>query len=85
MKALSRASGLTDLMAKNGLTPAALDACYASKKTQAPVIAMTNDAWSTRKIRGTPAFFLNGKGVETNEWAGLEPLLRAALNLKPKA
>ena len=85
MKALSRASGLTDLMAKNGLTPAALDACYASKKTQAPVIAMTNDAWSTRKIRGTPAFFLNGKALETSEWAGLEPLLRAALNLKPKA
>ncbi|MFZ4746296.1 MAG: DsbA family protein [Sphingomonas sp.] len=85
MKALSRASGLTALMAKRGLAPAALDACYASKASQAPVISMTNDAWSTRKIPGTPAFFLNGKAVDTNEWAGLEPLLRAALNLKPKA
>jgi protein-disulfide isomerase len=85
MKALSRASGLTALMAKRGLAPAALNACYASKAAQAPVIAMTNDAWSTRKIPGTPAFFLNGKAIETNEWAGLEPLLRAALNLKPKA
>ena len=85
MKALSRASGLTALMTKRGVTPVALDACYASKAAQAPVIAMTNDAWSTRKIPGTPAFFLNGKAIETNEWAGLEPLLRAALNLKPKA
>ncbi len=85
MKAMSRTSGLTALMAKRGVSPAALDACFASKAAQAPVITMTNDAWSTRKIPGTPAFFLNGKAVETNEWAGLEPLLRAALNLKPKA
>ena len=46
---------------------------------------MTNDAWNTRKIPGTPAFFLNGKTIETNNWDGIEPLLRAALNLKPKA
>jgi protein-disulfide isomerase len=85
MKALSRASGLTALMAKRGVGPAVLDACYASKAAQTPVLAMTNDAWNTRKIPGTPAFFLNGKAIETNEWAGVEPLLRAALNLKPKA
>jgi protein-disulfide isomerase len=85
MKALSRASGLTALMAKRGVAPAALDACYASKAAQAPVLAMTNDAWNTRKIPGTPAFFLNGKAIETNEWVGIEPLVRAALNLKPKA
>ena len=85
MKALSRASGLTALMAKRGVTPAALAACYASRAAQAPVLAMTNDAWNTRKIPGTPAFFLNGKMIETNEWADIEPLVRAALNLKPKA
>ncbi len=85
MKAMSRVSGLTALMVKRGVSAVALDACYASKAAQAPVITMTNDAWSTRKIPGTPAFFLNGKAVETNEWAGLEPLLRAALNMKPKA
>lgn len=84
MKALSLASGLTDLMAKRGLAPAALDACYASKVAQAPVLAMTKDAWNIRKITGTPAFFVNGKLVESTEWAGLEPQLRAALNLKPK-
>ncbi len=85
MKALSRASGLTAIMGKRGVTPAALDACYASKAAQAPVLAMTNDAWNTRKIPGTPAFFLNGKQIEPNAWAEIEPLLRTALNLKPKA
>jgi Thioredoxin len=85
MKAMSRASGLTAVMAKRGVPAAALDACYASKAAQAPVLAMTNDAWNTKKIPGTPAFFLNGKAIETNTWGGIEPLLRAALNLKPKA
>ncbi|UVO52783.1 DsbA family protein [Sphingomonas sp. SUN039] len=85
MKALSRASGLTAIMAKRGVAPAALDACYASKVAQAPVLAMTNDAWNTRKIPGTPAFFLNGAAIETNTWGGIEPLLRTALHLKPKA
>jgi protein-disulfide isomerase len=85
MKALSQASGLTGLMAKRGVTPTALNACFASKAAQAPVLAMTNDAWHTRKISGTPTFFLNGKVVEGNTWDSIEPLLRAALKLKPKA
>ena len=85
MKALSQASGLTALMAKRGVAPAALNACYASKAAQAPVLAMTNDAWRTRKIPGTPAFFLNGKAVEGNSWEAVEPLLRDALKMKPKA
>ena len=85
MKAISRASGLTTIMAKRGVTPTTLDACYASKAAQAPVIAMTNDAWNTRKIPGTPAFFLNGTALETNRWDGVEPALRVALQLKPKA
>ena len=85
MKALSRASGLTAIMAKRGVAPAALDACYTSKAAQAPVIAMTNDAWNTRKIPGTPAFFIGGKLIEANSWETIEPLLRAALNMKPKA
>ena len=46
---------------------------------------MTNDAWNTRKIPGTPAFFIGGKLIEANSWETIEPLLRAALNMKPKA
>jgi protein-disulfide isomerase len=85
MKALSQASGLTALMAKRGVTPAALNACYASKAAQAPILAMTNDAWRIRKIPGTPGFFLNGKAIEGTSWEAVEPQLRDALKLKPKA
>lgn len=85
LKALSRASGLTALMAKRGVPAAALDACYASKIAQAPVLAMTNEAWRVRKIKGTPAFFVNGTAVEAHNWSDVEALLRTALNLKPKA
>lgn len=83
MKALSRTSGLTALMAARGVTPTALDACFANKAAQAPVLAMTNDAWQVRKIRGTPVFFLNGRQLDGNDWATIEPQLRAALNIKP--
>ena len=85
MKALSRTSGLTAIMAKRGIAPAALDACYASKAAQAPVLAMTNDAWKVRKIQGTPAFFIGGKPVDAHHWSEVEALLRSALNMKPKA
>lgn len=85
MKALSQTAGLTALMAKRGVAPAALNACYASKAAQAPVLAMTNDAWRTRKIPGTPAFFLNGKMLEGNSWEAVEAEIRETLKLKSKA
>lgn len=85
MKALSQATGLTALMAKRGVAPATLNACFASKAAQAPVLAMTNDAWRTRKISGTPAFFLNGNPIEGTSWETVEPQLRDTLKLKPKA
>jgi len=79
MKALGRASGLSAVLAKRGITPAALDACIASKVAQAPVLAMTKEAWEVRKIAGTPTFFLNDKALGTNSWAGIEAELRTAL------
>jgi len=27
-------------------------------------------------VGGTPTFFINGRALETNSWAGIEPLLR---------
>ena len=84
MKALSQTTGLTTLMARRGVAPAVLNACFASKAAQTPIIAMTNDAWNTRKIPGTPAFFINGNAIDANTWEGIEPRLRDALKLKPK-
>lgn len=84
LKAVARGSGLTELMAKRGVAPAALDACLVSKPSQAAVLAMTNDAWKVRKITGTPGFFINDRPIAPNDWAGVEPVLRVALAMKPK-
>ncbi len=48
----------------------------ANEAEQAVVVKNTFAAWA--KIHGTPAFELNGKTVDTTEWAVLEKSLRAA-------
>lgn len=84
LRAVARGSGLTDVMAKRGIAPAALDACLGSKPSQAAVLAMTDDAWKVRKITGTPSFFINDRPIGPNDWAGVEPALRVSLGMKPK-
>jgi protein-disulfide isomerase len=29
-------------------------------------------------VTGTPAFFINGRILDTNVWGGIEPLIRSA-------
>ena len=79
MKEAARASGLVELMAKRGVTPAALNACFANKASIPPVINMTRDAWEVRKIAGTPAFLVNGEPVQASNFDALEPLIQARL------
>ncbi len=79
LKAMARGSGLIELMTKRGYTPARLDACLTSKPIQDAVLAMTTEAWQTRKIPYTPFFLINGKPSEPGGWAEIEPQLRAAL------
>lgn len=71
-------TGLADLLAKRGVTPAAQKVCLADKAQAQAVLAMTQDAWQTRKISGTPYFLVNGKGVDSaHDWASLKPQLPA--------
>lgn len=71
-------TGLADLMARRGVTPAAQKMCLADKAQRDAVLAMTQDAWQTRKISGTPYFLVNGKGVDSaHDWASLKPQLPA--------
>ena len=78
MKAWARASGLTALMATRGVPAAALDRCIADPKEQARIQSMTRDAAETRKLPGTPYFFLNDRALATNKWSDVEIELRAA-------
>ena len=76
---MAQGSGMTALLAAKGLTPAASQACLTDKAAQDTVLAMTKEAWEVRKIQFTPTFLINGKDAGPNDWATLEPKLRAAI------
>ena len=79
MKDVGRRTGLYDLLAKRGLTPAQLDVCLADQAQLKQVLAMTNNAWNEVKIAGTPGFTLNGKLLEnTATWDAVRQALPAA-------
>lgn len=74
LRMVAKAAGLGPIV---GLNDAQVNACLADTAAEKPVIAMTEEAWGTRKIPGTPYFMINGTGVDaTTSWAALEPHLK---------
>lgn len=78
LKLITRGVGLDSIMKMRGYTPAQLDACLTSKADQDAIAGMTNEAWSIRKITGTPAFLVNGTALTAGNWAAVEPAIKAA-------
>lgn len=73
-------AGLEAIVAKHGVTPAALGQCLEDKGAEAALQRSTEDAWSVRKINGTPGFLINGAlQPDVFGWAALEPKIQAAL------
>jgi protein-disulfide isomerase len=85
LKAIARGVGLDAIMKARGFTPVQIDACLSDAAAQKQVVAMTNEAWSVRKISGTPSFLINGKTVEgPGSWANIENGLKTALAVAVK-
>jgi protein-disulfide isomerase len=82
LKGVARGAGLVELMAKRGYTSAQLDACLIDKRNQDAVLAMTREAWETRKIPGTPTILVNGEATAAGTWELVEPRIRSALGLR---
>ncbi len=83
LKLIARGTGLDAIMKTRGLSAAQIDACLIDKAAQAKVIGMTNEAWNTRKITGTPSFLINTTLLRgAGHWAQVEPELKAALAAK---
>ena len=76
MRALVDGSGLTAAIVAQGLTPAAVDACFADEAEVNRLTAMMNKL--PAGVTGTPTFFLDGRPIR-GTWADLAPKLRAAL------
>lgn len=75
LRALADGAGLTEIARANGVSAAAIDACFDKDVFAAKTLAASN---ATSKVRGTPAFEINGRLVENVDWAKLQPMLRAA-------
>jgi protein-disulfide isomerase len=80
LKAIARGVGLDAIMKARGFTAPKIDACLSDAVAQKQVVAMTNEAWSIRKINGTPSFLINGTAYAgPGNWAGVESGLKSAL------
>ena len=72
--------GVEAMLARQGVTPAALDRCLVSKPTEDALQKTTGDAWNVRKIGGTPAFMINDVvNADAHGWPQVEAAIRAAL------
>lgn len=72
---LATGSGLGPVV---GLNPVQVKTCLADPAQQKPVMDMTEEAWRTRAIPGTPHFLINGEAAQNiTSWAALEPALKS--------
>ena len=75
LSAIAEGAGLTAIAREAGAPPAAIGACFTSDAAVKRTIAVSE---GTSKVRGTPAFEINGRLIQNVGWAQLQPQLRAA-------
>lgn len=75
MRAVLSAAGLDALAARHGVGAPQLQACFA---TRAGIdrLEQMRAAGAGLGVNSTPTFAINGRIIQTNTWAGIEPLLR---------
>lgn len=80
VKLIARGLGFDAILKARGFTPAEMDACLTNKAAQDKIEGMTEEAQSSRKIKGTPSFLINDILVAApGKWALIEPELKTAL------
>ena len=68
-------AGLDVLAARHGVSAAQARACMSNQAGLNRILEM-QQAGSRAGVNGTPTFAINGRIVQANVWAGIEPLLR---------
>jgi protein-disulfide isomerase len=69
-----QAAGLLDIAAQHGVTPERGRACIGDAAAVSQLERMASAA-EALGVEGTPTFFLNGRKLDVNTWAQIEPLL----------
>ena len=68
--------GLDSLAAKHGVTAAKARACLSDAKRVDALMETRRVAVTQHDLEGTPTFLINGRKVDANSWAAIEPQLR---------
>jgi protein-disulfide isomerase len=83
LKLIARGLGFDEILKARGISAADMDACLTNKAAQDKIAGMTNEAWGSRKIQGTPSFLINDTLVTApGKWVLIEPELKTALAAK---
>jgi protein-disulfide isomerase len=83
LKLIARGLGFDAIMKARGISLVDMDACLTNKAAQDKIAGMTNEAWGSRKIQGTPSFLINDALVAApGKWTLIEPELKTALAAK---
>ena len=75
---IASAAGMTTFFAERGVSADQGAACLADAAKATAFANATQEASEKKGISGTPWFFINGKDVQTQTWATLEPMLQSA-------
>ncbi|RSU46713.1 thioredoxin domain-containing protein [Sphingomonas sp. S-NIH.Pt15_0812] len=76
VRQLADGAGLTAILTARGLTPGAINACFADQKAVDRLLKLSDSV--PAEVTGTPSFYINGKLIPNATWVQLEPALRAA-------
>lgn len=75
---VAEATGLLDFFAARGLSKDQARACLADADKIEATAKSVEAVSKAAGVTGTPTFVLNGKKLDVNSWAGVEPLLQRA-------
>lgn len=75
---LAQAAGLIDFFSARGLSADQARQCLGDTATIQQIADQSQQSAESNEVTGTPTFFLNGRRLEENQWASLEPVLQRA-------
>lgn len=76
MQRLVQMLGLDRVGARHGISAARQRTCLADQAGLNQIEQLMQTGRSQHQVNGTPTFVINGRAVQDNTWAAIEPLLR---------
>lgn len=75
---VAETTGLLDFFSARGLSADQARTCLADAESVQAIAERSDEQSRELDVTGTPTFFINGRKIDANSWAALEPLLQQA-------